>query len=492
MKLAFLCRWLSFDSVTWVVPLIVATGLAAAMAWISAFNVHPDEIHHARAADYYRAHWLPPKFGDPNAASSYSSYGYSYLHERDIVYLFAGKWAAIVAPFVGDIDLAYRFFNWALFAAIVVAFVRKKEARPLIVPLTLSAQVWYIFSYFNADAFALAVALFTAYQITARGSAFNDALDDHTTMRRLGGILLLGLGFGFLLLAKRNYYVFLLFLAAYVALREVGLRAALGLASGTLIGIGWYFRGLWDLPSWFYGVTGLAVGVLIFWDIWRRLPDPVFRRRMAAFAAAGALGLVFFFPRVVFDKLVVENPANEIATVEAAAEAFAADGFKPSQTASGVAQPALDLRGGGTSYAAMLFGQRQWLWNSFQSLVGVYDYFKIFHQKRFYVCVGIVYLVLLVSLGYGVCRSADTIGRESSAIASLYALLLVLVSSLHSWTSDFQPQGRYLFPAFVMLGVTIKDIRERVPIAAPVAAALAFVLATYSFFDTALGLIPKK
>ena len=170
-------RWLAFDSIVWVVPLIVATMLAASMAWISAFNVHPDEIEHARAADYYRTHWLPPRFDDPDAAPSYSRYGYSYLNERDIVYLIAGKWSLFVAPLVGDIDLSYRLFNLTLLAAIAIAFVRKAQARHLLVPLTLSAQVWYVFSYFNADAFALAAALFATYQIAARASVFNAALD---------------------------------------------------------------------------------------------------------------------------------------------------------------------------------------------------------------------------------------------------------------------------------------------------------------------------
>jgi hypothetical protein len=485
-------RWLAFDSIAWVLPLIVAIGLAATMAWISAFNAHPDEIHHARAADYYRTHWLPPHYGDPDIVPSYSNYGYSYLHERDIVYLIAGKWSIIVAPLVGDTDLSYRLFNLTLLAAIAFAFVRKAEARPLLVPLILSAQVWYVFSYFNGDAFALAAALFTAYQITARGSAFNAALDSNTRLRWLGGVLLLGIGFGLLLLAKRNYYIFLAFLAAYVALREIGLRASFGVAFGTLIGIGWYYRVPPGVAWWVYSCAALAAGTLIILDVRRRLPDAAFRRRVGTFIAAGVVGLALFLPRVAFDKFVVENPANELSSIDSTAERFADDGFKPSQIVKGVAASHLHLRDRGTPYLTMLLGGKHWLWISFQSLVGGYGYMNIFSSRRFYYAVGAVYLLFLTMLGYGAWRSGDASARHPLAIAGAYAVMVVLISALHSWTSDLQPQGRYLFPALVVFGMAMKEVRGRLPAAIAVVAALAFVLGVYSFCDAGLGLIPKK
>jgi len=491
-------RWFDFDSIAWSAPLIIAAILSASMAWVSAFNVHPDEKDHARAADYYRTHWLPPKFDDPDAAPSYSRYGYSYLNERDIVYLIAGKWSVIVEPLVGDINLSYRLFNLTLFLAIVFVFVRKVEARHLLIPLSLSAQIWYIFSYFNADAFALAAALFAAYQIAARGSVFNAALDSNTRLRWFGGVLLLGIGFGLLLLAKRNYYIFLAFLAAYVALREIGPRAALGLTLGMLVSLGWYFRVPFGVAWWLYGAEGLIAVALIIVDVRRHISETAFRRRIGTFIAAGTIGLALFLPRVAFDKLVVENPANSISTVQAAAEVYAADGFKPSQVANAVAesalraQSAIHLRERGMSYLAMLSGDERWLGRSYISMVGVYGYFAISSSKQFYAAVAFAYLMFVVSLGYGAWRSRDAYARQSLAIAAAFGAMVILMSSLHSWTSDFQPQGRYLFPAFVMLGVAMKDNRARMPTAVMVAAALAFVLAVYSFCGTGLELIEKR
>ena len=492
MKTESLRRGLAFDSIVWVVPLVVAMILAATMASISAFDAHPDEVHHAAAADYYRTHWLPPKYGDPDAIPSYSFYGTSYLHERDIVYLLAGKWSLAVAPLVGDIHLSYRLFNLALLAAITGAFAWKREARPLLVPLTLSAQVWYVFSYFNADAFALAVAQFAAYQVAVRDSAFNSGITSGSYRGWWRGVLVLGLAIGLLLLSKRNFYVFLAFLAAYLALREAGWRASLGMTLATIVGVGWYFSVPIGAPQWLFACAGLVAISLILLDCWSQAPNPAFRRRVGMLITAGAIGLALFVPRAAYDKYVVENPSNAISSAEATAEIFAADRFKPSQIAEGSADRQLSMRARGASYVTMLTGGDRWLWTSFESMVGGYGYMKIFSSARFYALVGVIYLTFVASLVYGASRASDGTARKSLVLAGIFAVLVVLLSSLHSWNSDFQPQGRYFFPALVMLGVAIRDLRGRYPITAPVTAVLAVALAAYSFWDAGLGSIEKR
>ena len=481
----------AFGSLFWVAPLVIALALAASMGFGSAFNAHPDEVEHARAADYYRSNWLPPKFGDPAAVPSYSKYGISYLHEPDLVYLLAGKWSTLVAPLVGDVNLSYRLFNLALLAAIAIAFVRKPEARPLIVPLALSAQVWYVFSYFNGDAFALAVALHTAYQITACASAFNAALEAGTRARWLKGVVALGVGLGLLLLAKRNYNVFIAFLLAYAVLREVGLRASLVIAFGSLLGVGWYYRAPAGVPAWLYVCAALAAAALFILEVRPRLSDATFRRRAGAFIAAGAVGLALLLPRVAFDKLVVENPANQLSDAVTTAEVFAANGYKPSQIAANKAVWVLHIRERDVSYSTLLFAAPYWLWRSFQSSVGVYGYMNIFGSGEYYIATAMVYVALLALLWRGAMRSPDAAARRTLAIAGIYAFMAVLVSSLHSWTFDYQPQGRYLFPAFVMFGVALADTRGRQPAAACAVAILAFLLAAYSFYDVGLALIRR-
>jgi len=138
-----------------------------------------------------------------------------------------------------------------------------------------------------------------------------------------------------------------------------------------------------------------------------------------------------------------------------------------------------------------LFAAPHWLWLTFQSSVGVYGYMDIVGPAEFYVVTAIVYLALFASMGYGASRPGDRNARYLLVIAGVYAALAVLVSSLFSWIFDYQAQGRYLFPALVMFGMALVDIRGRLPPAACVAAALAFVLAAWSFYDVGLALIPK-
>jgi len=486
-----------YGGLLWIVPLVIAWAFAASMTFTSAFNAHPDEIYHARAADYYRIHWLPPRFDDPDAVPSYSPYGASYLHERDIVYLLAGKWSMVIAPLVGGVETAYRLFNLMLFTLLLLAFACNRSARPLLIPLILSAQVWYVFSYFNGDALALSAAFFVGYQIAVPGSGFNRALVGSPGWRRIAGVLLLGVGLGVVLLAKRNFYIFLIFLVAYVALREFGFRAALGVALATLVGLAWYFHVPADIPLGLYIGAILGISAIVLGDVVSRLSDAAFRRRLSLYISAVAVGLTLFLPRVVYDRIVVKNPANPISSAQAAAEIYAEAPWKPSRITERGADPGLHLRERGVSYGDVLFinrnfyGHRNFLWGSFQSTVGVYGYMTISSSDRFYVVVGAGYLILFLALIYWVLRARDRAAQEAIALACVFALLTVLMSSLHSWNSDFQPQGRYFFPIFAMVGIVMSRIPGRQPAVATLVTGLLFVLAAYSFYDAGLRLIAK-
>jgi hypothetical protein len=467
------------------------------MTFTSAFNAHPDEFHHARAADFYRTHWLPPKFGDPDAVPSYSDYGTSYLHERDIVYLLAGKWSIVIAPLVGSVETAYRLFNLMLFALLVLAFACNRYARPLLIPLILSAQIWYVFSYFNGDALALSAAFFVGYEIAVPGSGFSRALAGSPGWRRLAGVVVLGVGVGVVLLAKRNFYIFLVFLAAYVALKEFGFRAALGVALATLVGLAWYFQVPAGIPTWFYIGALLGIAAMVLRDVVPRLSDAACRQRASLYIAAGAVGLSLFLPRVAYDRIVVESPANAIASAQAAAEIYAEDALKRSHITEGTVARGFYLRERGISYGDALFGRkisrgRTFLWLSFRSAVGVYGWLDISSSDRFYVVVGAGYLSFLLALIYWGSHGRGRVALEAIALACVFALLTVLISSLHSWTTDFQAQGRYLFPISVMIGMVMSRLPGRQPAMATVVTGLLFGLAAYSFCDAGLRLIAKS
>ena len=120
---------------------------------------HPDEETHIWAVQYYTTNWLPPIVDSPEIRRSRTIYGYSYLDERDIIYLFAGKHAALLSFFVENELLLHRLFNFSLIAIIVASTILLGAPNALLSCL-VAAQTWYIFSYFNGDCFPFIVSFF--------------------------------------------------------------------------------------------------------------------------------------------------------------------------------------------------------------------------------------------------------------------------------------------------------------------------------------------
>jgi hypothetical protein len=151
---------------TWIAPLLwVALCLIAAMAYLSPYNKHPDEFAHAAAAKYYERNWLPPEICQEGTEHTYSIYGSSRLNSKEVVYFLAGKFSAIIQLFVKKPYVRYRLFNVFLFLVIIILFHKQKDTRYLIVPFVISPQIWYVFSYFNSDAFSLFMALAVVFQL---------------------------------------------------------------------------------------------------------------------------------------------------------------------------------------------------------------------------------------------------------------------------------------------------------------------------------------
>src|SRR5229473_6407827 len=193
--------------------LFFAAALALTMALVSAINDRPeqwsgppDEYLHRSAARYYIDHWLPPKVGDAATLDSYSrDYGFSYLNETDAVYFFAGKFARLISPLVSNHDIGFRLFNVVLLAVLAYLCAMRPRAYLVFLPLLLSPQIWYIFSYFNGDAFPLFLAMLIAYQVATADSLFNRYLESPGILRRIAGIFLFGLLVALLALSKKNY-----------------------------------------------------------------------------------------------------------------------------------------------------------------------------------------------------------------------------------------------------------------------------------------------
>ena len=135
-----------------------------AMGIISGLDVNPDEWNgHVKAAAYYIENWLPPAVDDPRIVSSISVFGVSYLWHIDPYYFIAVKATQVLSGIVSDFYLRVRLANAFLFLSLVLVFaVQIKRSKWMVPFIVISPQVWYVFSYFNNDAFPLFIAMILA------------------------------------------------------------------------------------------------------------------------------------------------------------------------------------------------------------------------------------------------------------------------------------------------------------------------------------------
>jgi len=423
---------------------LVAAGILAAMsamALTSRLNVHPDELDHVNAGRYFMQYWDFPAMDDPRLAQTFSNYGVTYLQQLDIVYFFAGKFAAAVLPLVGQDYIALRFFNIFLFAVLMGLFLRLPDNRKIaFLPLFITPQIWYVFSYFNGDAFPMFLTFGMVYCIARLDLPIPDlpcAWRSPATRRLLGTGVLLGL----VCISKQNYYVFAAFTLA------------------------------------FFGVCGLSAGNLK--------------------AAAKNACVVFALAAILFGLRsgynVYLNRTVRPDTPTCNAEKYAQNDYKPSAQQTGNQFWGLRMRDQGLTYPQLF---TIWTWHiwSFRTSFGVYDFMKIYAPFIYYRYMGYLLWALMGTLILGLLLFGHPGGSAAVGVFLLFTTLTIFQSTWHSWTSDFQAQGRYLFPIGAMAGMTLARFapaaNRTLPIAFPLAVAM-LAMSFYSFVYVGLANIPK-
>ncbi|MEJ7670332.1 MAG: hypothetical protein WKH97_16710 [Casimicrobiaceae bacterium] len=420
--------------------LLIALMLIVTMAIISntTSRIHPDEFDHIEAARFYRESWLPPAVGDPRTLDTYSVYGMSYLNEWDVVYILAGKFALLIQPIVQNEIYAFRFFNVCLFLLLVyMAWVRRDEILIFSI-LLISPQIWYVFSYFNADAFALFLSILAAQELTSSSSAFNDR-----TRSVVARYLRVGIYVGLIILSKRTFWMFGVFTLCYIAAVEI-----------------------WGSDK----------------RRWHRL-----------LAQAGTLAVfigVVALPRIAYDIYVNGPPPQKAEEIIATATLLADTGFKPAQLATNPYTLGR-LKSRGTTLWQMVRTMR-WFQLSAMSAFGVYHYMALFGAEKVYVLAGTCVGLLAGALVFLIALKGSAEDNIIMAFAVVCCMSVVGLSLYHSWVNDFQAQGRYLFAIFPITGVLLmraKTLLHRGFVSGIVGAG--FLLSTYSFVFVGLHQIPK-
>ena len=448
-----------------IAGMVLAAGLILSMIIVSKdkAGVHPDEVSHIAAYQYYVHHLLPPAVDDPATIPSTSVWGFSYLFELDVVYDIAARVTGQLREWTLSDVLACRLFQFGLWSILcILAMCRRHWAAVLCVVL-LTPQVWYVFSYFNADAFPLFLALIVAGLVSDERGGLHEFL--RTGDVRRPALWIAALCMGLMLVSKSNYLplipAFVLWLAALhlnVRARFVGLilagLLALGAAQmlkGVLGGVPVFVN--WYLPLATIGcLLVVATAVYVCWQWWKGAET---RRIMCRLAGFVFVCIVVALPRVAWDVHVNGWPAQKAARIHAVEEARAGHMHKPSTIAQNKGYATMGLASRGVSLEHVAFAPYNWASTSLASAFGVYGYMNIYAP-------GWIYFVL-----YGICGMfillafySARVGHPSHwnafAVVVTGCAILVLASSLlFSWTFTLEPQGRYLLPILPLIAMLV-------------------------------------
>lgn len=393
--------------------------ISIVLAWNIAFGsayggtVHPDEMQTKAAIDYYRTHWLQPDVRSAFVAETVSGYGMTRLSEINLYYPLAGHFA----NFCGFAN-AFRALGMAMIA-VLGCFVLKniKKERYLAILFFATPQLWYLFSYATSDAYDYLFTVFAAYEILSKDSGLNRLFREPFSKNKIFALLWNGFIFANLLMAKKTFYVVLVTIFLLLLYR------------------------------------------LIFADGKER--KQLFGKYLCLLAVAFALVLIRSLPDLGYYGL---HKSEAVAQV---IEATAWPEYKPSTPALEQAKSTLLYEKGVTLKAFF----KDWKFNQelFTNFFGYYGIYSLRAKDWYYRLMGLLYITLFGTVGI---LNHQNIRREKARGQSvvkkrliywtMWAMmgLMYLLTIYNAYFVDFQPQGRYLFPALPALACQIALYRE--------------------------------
>ncbi len=424
----------------------VALGMGAAslavlmMAILSKDNAHPDEGTHLKNAQYYEVHYAPPEACSDDTLYTYTTYGVSRLDNREIAYYVGGRYLQLVDFIPAPALMKLRYFNVALFLIMAFLAIRQIKARLLFLPLMLTPQSWYLFSYYNSDALSLFAVVMAAYQVFVSNSMLRRLLRGERPSHYFIWVAMLALLFAMQYWVKLNYIFYPIFLLM------------------------------------------LAVSWLL---LYRRKPA---LNRIMPVLMAFILGTGLFLSWEVSRHVVNDFSLSEKAT--ACREKTAHKLYKPS-TSLAQTHPNFNLRGKGETLIEMIT-ERNWSERIFFTGLGAYGYLEFLNSSVLYKTQSALILLLFIYAIFVVFIKGNGLSRMS-VLAMLAAMLgITFAAILNNWDQDYQPQGRYLMVYLPLFGSMLLMNEKRINLTLVSGLGwVLFSLALYSFIAIGLVEIPK-
>jgi len=471
------------------VALALIVGLASLA--IQSPSVSPDEDLHEADARYFSSHWSPPRIDSPEMQSTYaaSPYGVSYSSEWNVTYLFAGKFGNLTRGLGIDERAGYRLYHATLFACVLGMILLLRLPVAASIPLIITPQVWYLFSYLNGDALPFSAAILAAALTFAPSSGFRSYVAGDARLTASAGLQIAAfvVCLALLIISKRNYWPVAAFIAIGAAIVPLNLSSRLVAALSALLFVS--IVGIAGGPAltaaYGTGITLVAglVALICAWQVvrWARMWLARGRSSRSAVRYAGivALSIALAFPWIAQDYLKNGAGSHKQHLVDNMRELHADPAFKPS---SSTPAPGLKMAEQGYTLRQLVSPPLDWHVATYKSFFGVYGYMQHYASPRFYWLMGLS-AGLLTLLGVATTLALDPRGKSYVVLASATALSLIAASFLHSWTYDFQAQGRYVLGIVVLLMPFVFQLRasKRISLAADALIAATYLLSCYSF-----------
>ncbi|RUM41927.1 MAG: hypothetical protein DSY70_00330 [Desulfobulbus sp.] len=412
--------------------------LVIVMAVISLDNHHPDERVHIQAADYYTNHWMIPDIDSPEIAHTYSPYGYSRLNTKQICYIISAKFSLLLKDFHLHPFQRYRFFNVALLGIMILMTLRNSTARLLMIPLLMTPQAWYVFSYYNSEAFFMFVNFLAGYQLLHPESIFNRYLQGKS--KTFLPALVLGILAATMLFLKKNDGFYILFLGGFIGFsflshnpgftkegaKKIFLIVCIGL---TLVGIR-------------YGVDVKING---------------FNKKEQILAMSDKKAKKYFN---------MTTPEKD-------------------------RSPFIHMKERGITFKEF-WEKYNWPGKIINSFYGVYGYMTVQGYSAYYKWMRNTGFLFLAFLAINILIKGNWQERGLLLYTLLCSTGLIVAAGYIAWCSDFQAQGRYLLPILSILAVIISQTERLLyPLIFRSFIFLMFLMSGYNFIFVGLKNITK-
>jgi hypothetical protein len=194
------------------VGLVVIFTTAALIALFSQNYAHNDEHLFRMAIDYFLGQWRYPYGNSSWMAGTWSTYGANRLKESTFYYLVAGKVGWLFRNFFG-LKRYYRMLNLICLGILLyICWIKRKTHKWMSVIIALSPQIWYTFSYASSDAWDMFWASIVVYLLLSTNGALYKAISlekRYNWGAVLGYIIISAFAFMQLFLGKSNYLIIL-------------------------------------------------------------------------------------------------------------------------------------------------------------------------------------------------------------------------------------------------------------------------------------------